>query len=298
MRSRRRSGGTYDSAGLFHPMSPLPVRQASPLATLETRMTSSAPTLRRHAGLLAAALFLATPLAMATDAGPHWGYERIVMPEQWSEFAPACSGELQSPINLWSSSVVHARQPGLATHYAATHFEVINNGHTLQATPLPGGDNTIDLDGERFTLAQFHVHTPSEHHVDGHEHDMELHLVHVAASGRIAVLAVFYDVGDSDPALAELFDRIPGELGQAGNQLTLQGTIDPAALLPEHSRVVHYTGSLTTPPCSEGVLWNIELEPRQLSRGQLDALRHVYPHNARPIQSFNARTLVDEPAAP
>ncbi len=279
-------------------MSPLPARPAFPYALQETRMTSSASAPRRRAGLLAATLFLVTPLAMAADTAPHWGYERIVTPEDWSEFAPACRGELQSPINLWSSSVRHGEQPRLATHYAATRFDVINNGHTLQATPLPGQDNTIELDGERFTLAQFHVHTPSEHHVDGHEHDMELHLVHASASGRIAVLAVFYDVGEPDPALAELFDRIPGELGQAGNQLALQETIDPAALLPVHSRVVHYSGSLTTPPCSEGVLWNIELQPRQLSRSQLDALRHVYPHNARPIQSFNARTLVDEPAAP
>ncbi len=258
--------------------------------------SASAP--RRRAGLLAAALFLATPLAMAADTGPHWGYERIVTPEHWSEFAPACSGELQSPINLWSRSVLHSEQPRLATHYAATRFDVINNGHTLQATPLPGQDNTIELDGERFTLAQFHVHTPSEHHVDGHEHDMELHLVHVSDAGRTAVVAVFYDIGEPDTALAELFTRIPGELDQPGRQLVLKEPIDPAALLPAHSRVVHYTGSLTTPPCSEGVLWNIELEPRQLSRGQLDALRHVYPHNARPIQSFNARTLEDEPAAP
>lgn len=261
-------------------------------------MTSTASTPRRRAGLLAAALSLAAPLAMAADTAPHWGYERIVSPGQWSTFAPACSGDLQSPINLWSSSVQHGQQHRLKTSYTATTFEVVNNGHTLQATPLPGDSNTIELDGERFTLAQFHVHTPSEHHVDGRAHDMELHLVHSSASGRTAVVAVFFDVGAPDDALTELFDRIPGELAEVDNPLVLKEKIDPAMLLPTHSRVVHYIGSLTTPPCSEGVLWNIELEPRQLSRDQLDALRRVHPHNARPIQSFNTRTLVDEPAAP
>lgn len=120
---------------------------------------------------------------------------------------------------------------------------MINNGHTLQATPQPGGANTITLDGETFTLAQFHVHTPSEH-------------------------------------------------------IRLYAPINPARLLPDHSRVVHYTGSLTTPPCTEGVLWNIEMEPQTISRQQLDALRSVFPHKARPIQSFNKRALIDEPAAP
>src|SRR5690606_7355939 len=128
----------------------------------------------------------------------------------------------------------------------------------------------------------------------GQTHDMELHMVHTSPSGRIAVLAAFYDVGDEAPALAELFERVPGELLHTGEQASLRHTINPATLLPAQSRVVHYTGSLTTPPCTEGVLWAVDLQPRELSHAQLDALRLAFPHNARPVQSFNERDLSDE----
>ena len=271
---------------------------ALPVKPLELKMTSPVCMPRLQAVLLSAALCLALPGAMAAEPAPHWGYEQIAAPTQWSEFAPACSGNLQSPIDLWSSSIQHGTHRELAADYGDTRFEVVNNGHTLQATPQPGKDNYIELEGERFDLLQFHVHTPSEHRVDGREHAMELHLVHGNADGKLAVVAVFFDVGERNAALGELFERIPGELGQVGNAITLHGHIDPEELLPDHSRVARYTGSLTTPPCSEGVLWNIELEPQQLSQAQLDALRHVYPHNARPIQPFNARALSDDPAAP
>ena len=249
-------------------------------------------------GFLAAALCAATALASASDAAPHWGYEDVVSPAAWSGMAPACAGPQQSPIDLWSSDIKHGRQRGLDTDYQFSRFTVLNNGHTLQATPLPGRDNHIELNDERFDLVQFHVHTPSEHHVDGKAHDMELHLVHASASGKVAVVAVFFDVGKSNTALGELFDRTTAELSQAGQQIQLYAAINPERLLPSHSRVVHYSGSLTTPPCTEGVLWNIELEPQSISREQLDALRFVFPHNARPIQPFNQRALFDEPAAP
>ncbi|WP_349986225.1 carbonic anhydrase [Stenotrophomonas sp. WHRI 8082] len=249
-------------------------------------------------GLLAAAVCATAALASASGDPPHWGYDTLASPAQWAGIAPACAGPQQSPIDLWSSDIKHGARSALESDYQDTRFEVINNGHTLQATPQPGGAKTITLDGETFTLAQFHVHTPSEHHVDGKAHDMELHLVHTSASGKVAVVAVFFDVGKPNNALGELFDRTTAELSQPGERIRLYAPINPARLLPDHSRVVHYTGSLTTPPCTEGVLWNIEMEPQTLSRQQLDALRSVFPHNARPIQSFNKRTLIDEPAAP
>lgn len=249
--------------------------------------------------LLAAATTLAWAGPAAADGGsPHWGYDEVVGPTQWTGIAPACSGSQQSPINLWSSTIRHGDHRTLDTDYERSRFRVLNNGHTLQASPLPGHDNHIEIDGERFTLSQFHVHTPSEHKVDGQPHDMELHLVHTGTSGRTAVVAVFFDVGDANPALTELLDRATGELSHPGDQINLYAALDPGDLLPRHSRVVHYTGSLTTPPCTEGVLWNIEMDAQQLSAAQLDNLRFIYPHNARPIQSFNARALVDDPGAP
>lgn len=258
-------------------------------------MTLTSISRRVRPALLAAALAIA-PAALAADAAPvHWGYDDVASPAQWAAIAPACKGSLQSPIDLWSSSVTHEGAQRLKAAYHRVPFAVINNGHTLQATPQGQPLNSIELDGETFTLAQFHVHTPSEHTVDGKAHDMELHLVHTSASGKVAVVAVFYDIGDANPALGELFDRTPGELSHAGERIALYSTLDPADLLPAHSNVVHYTGSLTTPPCTEGVLWNVEMTPQQLSAEQLDALRFVFPHNARPVQPFNQRTLVDEP---
>jgi len=249
-------------------------------------------------GLLAAAVCATAALASASDDAPHWGYDNVISPAQWAGIAPACAGPQQSPIDLWSSDIKHGKKAALTSDYEYTRFEVINNGHTLQANPQPGRENTITLDDESFQLAQFHVHTPSEHHVDGKAHDMELHLVHTSASGKVAVVAVFFDVGKPNNALAELFDRTTAELSQPGEHIRLYAAINPARLLPDHSRIVHYTGSLTTPPCTEGVLWNIEMEPQTISQQQLDALRFAFPHNARPIQSFNKRTLIDEPAAP
>jgi len=250
--------------------------------------------------LLAAALCAGAALASANaaDPAPHWGYENVVSPADWSGLAPACAGPQQSPIDLWSSDIKQGSRKGLETDYAFTRFSVLNNGHTLQATPQKGRDNHIELDGERYDLAQFHVHTPSEHHVDGKPHDMELHLVHANAEGRLAVVAVFFDVGKPNWALTELFDRTATELAQPGQQLQLYAAINPERLMPSHSRVVHYSGSLTTPPCTEGVLWNIEMEPQSISQDQLDALRAVFPHNARPIQPFNQRRLFDQPDAP
>lgn len=249
-------------------------------------------------GLLAAALCAGSAFVSASDHAAHWGYDHGLSPAEWSGIAPACSGPQQSPIDLRSHLVRHGTRHELELEYQDTRFEVLNNGHTLQATPQSGVQNYIELAGERYSLAQFHLHTPSEHVVDGRTHAMELHLVHIHPSGKVAVVAAFFDVGEHNDVLGELFERTRGELSQPGEHVRLSAEIDPAELLPAHSRVAHYAGSLTTPPCTEGVQWSIEMNPQTLSRQQLEALRAVFPHNARPIQPLNHRRLVDEPAAP
>ncbi len=234
------------------------------------------------------------PATPAPASTPHWGYEAAGGPAHWAEIAPACAGSVQSPINLWSSTLHQGDKAHLKLDYVPVHFNVSNNGHTVQANPIDAAESGIVLDGERFTLKQFHVHTPSEHQIDGHAHDMELHLVHASASGKTAVVGVFFDTGNHNEALDELFTDIPGVLAAAGSTITLDKRIDPAALLPSHGQIARYTGSLTTPPCTEGVLWNLELQPMQLSAVQLQALRSVYPHNNRPVQPFNGRHLDEE----
>jgi len=237
------------------------------------------------------------PTPAASTTAPHWSYEASGSPEHWAEIAPACAGNVQSPVNLWSSTLQHGDRSHLKLDYGPAHFTVVNNGHTIQANPSDALDSGIELDGEHFTLKQFHVHTPSEHQVDGRSHDMELHLVHASASGKTAVVGVFFDVGQPNKALEELFTDIPEVLAKAGSSIALDARIDPNALLPAHGHVARYTGSLTTPPCTEGVLWNLELQPLQLSAAQLQALRSVYPHNNRPVQPFNGRQA-DETASP
>ncbi|MDR6094414.1 carbonic anhydrase family protein [Stenotrophomonas sp. SORGH_AS_0321] len=232
--------------------------------------------------------------ASADEHAPHWGYEKIVTPGDWAELAPACAGTLQSPIDLRPGSASHGQPHALHANYSEQYFSVFNNGHTLQASPLQKQQGGVDIDGEHYALMQFHVHTPSEHFVDGKPHAMELHMVHARDDGKTAVVAVFFDVGAPNVALAELFERLPVELASPGMKVELQQPMQLASLLPHNPTGLRYVGSLTTPPCTEGVLWNIELTPQTISQQQLDALRSVYPHNARPLQSFNARVVSEE----
>lgn len=245
------------------------------------------------AGLLIAAGSLSAP-AMADESPLHWGYEKIVTADDWAELAPACSGALQSPIDLRPGTAAHGTLHALHVDSPALRFSVLNNGHTLEASPLPGQHGGVTIDGERYALLQFHVHTPSEHFVNGKPHAMELHMVHTSKSGKTAVVAVFFDVGTSSSVLSELFERLPSELTTPGMALALRDPLDLGSLLPPSPAGIRYVGSLTTPPCTEGVLWNIELTPQTISQEQLDALRSVYPHNSRPLQSFNAREVSEE----
>ncbi|WP_369038784.1 carbonic anhydrase [Stenotrophomonas maltophilia] len=232
--------------------------------------------------------------ASADDHAPHWGYEKITTPDDWADLAPACAGDLQSPINLLPGKAGHGHPHALHVDYPAMHFSVLNNGHTLQATPLPGPQGGVTIDGERYRLLQFHVHTPSEHFVDGRAHAMELHLVHASDSGKTAVVAVFFDIGAPNTTLGAFFAQMPRHLASPGDQVELRKPMHLAALLPANPAGLRYVGSLTTPPCTEDVLWNIELTPQSLSQEQLADLRALYPHNSRPLQAFNGRDIDDE----
>lgn len=208
-----------------------------------------------------------------------WSYDGETGPEHWatlsSDYA-ACDGSQQSPIDLTDAS--SAEGPPLQTSYAPAEAEGTDTGHAIQVNTTGG---TMTVGGTTYDLQQFHVHTPSEHAVDGSRYAGEIHLVHQAGPEQLAVLALFVEEGgSSNPALHDWI---------SGPDTTL--TYDASALLPTTRSYYTYEGSLTTPPCSEIVRWIALSSPIQASSAQLDTLRAQYEGNARPLQPRNDRTI-------
>lgn len=146
----------------------------------------------------------------------------------------------------------------------------------------------LTLDSRNHELAQIHHHTPSEHTVDGEHADAELHLVHKDATGRLAVLGVLVKEGAANPQLQQALDAMPDQHGATASPGT---TFDPAALLPADRTTYRYSGSLTTPPCTEGVAWTVFTTPITASAAQIEALENLSGENNRPVQDRGDRTL-------
>ena len=206
--------------------------------------------------------------------GSDWSYTGDTGPEFWADLNPeykACSdSERQSPIDL--TGATPGKVPAIERDYRASGGTEENNGYEV-AVELDDGGQVETLD-KKYKLVGYHFHAPSEHLIDGEAADAELHLVHATADERLAVLGVRLVEGAENEPLAETFEEIPQE---AGDSLELSGEVDPEALLPGGGEgdVYRYEGSLTTPPCSEGVLWTVFAEPAEASREQLDALTAV-----------------------
>ena len=230
---------------------------------------------------------------LAQDAPPHWTYEGEDGPENWGElgeaYAACGTGQQQSPIDITTVNVDHL--PDIEFSYTDSALNILNNGHTIQANYDAG--SSIVSDGETYNLAQFHFHAPSEHTIDGESYPMELHFVHRSEAGVIAVVGLMIEVGDADNAgLAPVFDNMPPEASQDGTAAAIAGqTISAASLLPADQHYFTYSGSLTTPPCSEGVKWHVITTPITISQAQFDAYTALYPMTARPLQPINDRTV-------
>ncbi|MDL2356879.1 MAG: carbonic anhydrase family protein, partial [Pseudomonadota bacterium] len=234
-------------------------------------------------------LALTIPLAHADDKAAHaahWSYDGKTAPTHWADLDHANSAcklsKEQSPINIEDKAAKRAPLAPLGFHYQAGSAEVINNGHTVQVN-LPPGSTLSTSDGAA-NLLQFHFHTPSEEKVNGTNYPMVAHFVHKSADGKLSVVAVLFKEGKENPTLAPLFAALPAE-GKP-HQLA---SFDPAAVLPAGHAYYKFTGSLTTPPCSDGVRWQVLKQPVELSKGQIAAFRKVYPMNARPVQPLNGR---------
>lgn len=225
-------------------------------------------------------------------AAPAWGYEGDTGPEHWGDLAPEyelCStGTAQTPIDLAAAQETDLPDPEFA--YQEAPLEVLNNGHTIQVPS--DGASTMTIGDTTYELAQFHFHTPSEHTVDGEPLAGELHLVHQDAEEKLAVVGVLLAEGEENPAIDPIVSHLPAEADseEAPDEVSL----NPATLLPESRETFQYDGSLTTPPCSEGVSWFVMTDPIEVSPAQLDALAEVMGENNRPVQPLNERDLRED----
>ena len=219
---------------------------------------------------------------------PHWSYDGSAGPEAWArlnpEFAKCSSGQRQSPIDIRGGIKVDLDP--VQFDYKPVAFGVIDNGHTVQVNV--GSGNVIEVQGRRYELVQFHFHRPSEERIDGRQFDMVAHLVHKDPEGRLAVVAVLLDRGSAHAVVQQVWNNLPLEKGE---QLDARTPIDLSALLPADRRYYTYMGSLTTPPCSEGVLWMVMQQPVTISQSQINIFAKLYPMNARPIQSAAGRLI-------
>lgn len=220
----------------------------------------------------------------------HYGYEGAEGPEHWWEIcAPKnyiCeAGQRQSPIDL--PAAPHGDLAKLSFHYKRTPLAAENTGHTIEVKVAAG--SYLRIDKERYDLVQFHFHTPSEHRLQGEEFPLELHFVHRNALGELAVVGVFLREGDENPVIQKIWDAVEG----GAHALTAAaGAIHPEDLLPAGREFYRYAGSLTTPPCTEGVRWHVLHEAIEVSAAQVDEFRALFPLNARPVQDLNGRTVL------
>lgn len=223
-----------------------------------------------------------------------WAYAGDTGVEHWAEldtaFKACGKGKEQSPINLDEGLVKKTSTPQITLEYQASAFTIRNNGHTIQADAVHS-DNLISLDGKEYTLVQFHFHLPSEHEINGEAFDMELHLVHQNEEEQLAVLGVLIKAGMENLALEELWAKLPQE--ETKDSVPLKQAVELTSMLPQDSKAFHYYGSLTTPPCTEGVKWAVLAEPIELSQEQIDVFSSIFPDNHRPRQEWNHREVFE-----
>lgn len=226
-------------------------------------------------------------MELSHSAHVHWSYEGMGGPENWSKLDSAnsacASGQRQSPIDIRDGIKVDLEP--IRFDYRPSAFRIVDNGHTVQVS-LNGGSLTVT--GKTYEFVQFHFHKPSEEKINGQSFDMVAHLVHKADDGKLAVVAVLLERGAENPFIQTLWNNLPLERNQ---EVQVAASIDLGALLPASRNYYTYMGSLTTPPCTEGVLWLVMKQPVAVSPEQIAIFSRLYPRNARPIQPAAGRLI-------
>lgn len=228
------------------------------------------------------------PSAVEVHRDIHWNYGGEGGPANWGklrpDFATCTSGSRQSPIDIRES--IKVDQDVIRFEYKPTLFRINDNGHSIEVGVAEG--NNITVMGRTYELQQMHFHRPSEERIGGRAFDMVAHLVHRDYEGNLAVVAVLLEKGNEHPLIQTLWNNMPLEVGQ---ELLPSTAIDLNNLLPQDRKYFSYMGSLTTPPCSEGVLWLVLRQPVQISAEQIAIFSRIYRNNARPIQPANGRLV-------
>lgn len=219
-----------------------------------------------------------------------WSYGGQENPTHWGELSPEFAdcetGKYQSPINL--EQIDQSIPASLKFNYQPTSLEIVrnvSNGQNVQVNYDKG--STLTVNSQEYELFQFHFHTPSEHTLKGEASGMELHLVHQNQAGEYAVVGVFIEEGEENPLLATIFNNLPAENGTKTDDVTLNAS----DFLPSERSYWSYSGSLTTPPCTEGVSWYVLDTPIEVSEEQMNQFAELYTVNARPVQPLNERQV-------
>jgi carbonic anhydrase len=220
----------------------------------------------------------------------HWDYSGHEGPKNWGKLDPkyaiCSSGKNQSPINL--ANMVESDLSPITINYPSGGNEILNNGHTIQVNFKPG--STIVANGHTFELKQFHFHSPSENTIEDNTYPMEAHFVHADKNGNLAVIAVMFKTGQKNEALEKAWVFMPEN---AGEKQMLSIPVNAKTLLPYKLDYYRFNGSLTTPPCSEGVLWIVMKYFQTASKAQIDKFTKTMGRpNNRPVQPANARAIL------
>jgi carbonic anhydrase len=266
-----------------------------PLSSIAPSGSSAAPTQPRPRARPRAQTAPEASAASGTGDAPtadtRWTYSGAHGPEHWGQIRPAysgcASGQRQAPIGIDTRHTLQGPAEPLQLAYASSTGRVAHTGHTIQVAVA--GQNTLTVRGSSFHLQHLQFHHPAEVRIDDKTHAMAVHLLHRNEQGQMAMLVVPLDVGEAHPEIHKIWTHMPLEVNDSVPLPA--GLLNPQALLPADPRYFQFMGSLSEPPCTEGVLWLVLKQAVTISPEQLRLFAQLFPMNARPLQALNGRVV-------